>query len=268
MPNRYKLDAPVQTASSSLVVSFYGPNPTKTSCDFCRSRKRKCNGSVRECGKFKEGASVPASDPGSSKARRVASPSSSSSLPGKKRKRSLTATTVESDLIQISPSAYDDELSFPREQSYSLAEPSLDPLILFLDSIGVYDYVFDTKESYIGFRKPSREEDHVIERFCTSSHFYPFEVFKRFSLGHQMETMPHMLRYAFYAYCCRMSVPPAPTQISEKFYTLAKESMNWCMDNPSLTSLQALMLMNITAACFGDHPGRYKYRNMAFRMVF
>ncbi|KAI8838938.1 hypothetical protein BC829DRAFT_31033 [Chytridium lagenaria] len=63
MPHLYLLNKGVTSTSSNLVVSFLGPNPTKTSCEYCRVRKRKCNGAVPGCGKFNKDAAPSTSGP-------------------------------------------------------------------------------------------------------------------------------------------------------------------------------------------------------------
>ncbi|KAJ3210376.1 hypothetical protein HDU67_005368 [Dinochytrium kinnereticum] len=47
---------------------------------------------------------------------------------------------------------------------------------------------------------------------------------------------------------------------------MAKETVKWCVDHPSLKSLQALLLLNASASSLKDMSSRSKFRNMAFRM--
>ncbi|KAJ3104993.1 hypothetical protein HDU96_008739 [Phlyctochytrium bullatum] len=133
---------------------------------------------------------------------------------------------------------------------------ALDPLVRFLESTAVEDDG-GTVGRVLGARLPD-EERVVVDRFFTTGHTFPFEVFRRGSLAEDLAGWPRALRF---------SNPPAPRVVSERFYGVARTGASWFADHPSLPSLQALLLMTIFAASVGDNDGRALFRSMAFRMA-
>ncbi|KAJ3106760.1 hypothetical protein HDU97_005686 [Phlyctochytrium planicorne] len=293
MPNSYMLSNPKRDTSltdSALVLEFKGPNPNKTSCDFCRQRKRKCNGTAKECGKYgklpppvststivnESEESLPSSEQTQSSGRKLSKAASTSALASihrRSRKPSVKQPRKKSTSTQSSTSAltsavdalspFGDELS-PVRDSYpqtilwpgtatpaapSLVHRSLDPLILFMGNIGYYDYVYQDPSQQTIYDPLDMDEEHlIVDRFCNTAVSYPFEVFEKATLISRIETIPHLLRYAFFTYCSIFSIPSAPEPITRKFYSYAKRVANWCLDNPSLAALQALLMLNISAA--------------------
>ncbi|KAJ3199199.1 hypothetical protein HDU67_003048, partial [Dinochytrium kinnereticum] len=250
-----------QRDGKSIRAAFKGPNPTRTSCSVCRERKRRCNGSVAGCEKRNPSSSSSSSSSAPTTAVKRRRPQAS--LPS-----TTTTTSSTSTPLSSLPSTTDNNNNNNNYQHTAALIPlTLDPLVLFLDNIAVDHFVFDVPPEPQGISASSPEERLVIQRFCGSAHAFPFEVFHRVSLMSELEARPLSLRYAFYTYCGYFSNPPAPALVLGKFYAMAKKAVNWCIDHPGLNSLQALLLLNICAASFGDMSFRVMTRTMAFRMV-
>ncbi|KAJ3106763.1 hypothetical protein HDU97_005689 [Phlyctochytrium planicorne] len=251
---------------SAVMLSFMG-----RVCDKCRLRKRRCNGKVKGCIKYR-----PEEDPvnvrgvkrrNSFELVRIAP------LPSKHEDPSPTSpegikpiAPIHSDLQDLYGNRHGMAFLWPSEEDSSWMHPSLDPLIMFMDNITHHDYFPLEGEPQVFLHQMQEEEKFIVQHFCDTTSPFLFEVFDRSDLIEQLESLPQMIRYAFYSFCAQFSDPPAPLPIRDKFYASSKCIARWCVENPGLSSFQALFMLFTCAGTRMDLEYA-QFLHMAFRMA-
>ncbi|KAJ3106761.1 hypothetical protein HDU97_005687 [Phlyctochytrium planicorne] len=218
----------------------------RQACDRCKKRKRKCDGTIKGCSKLLkiQSAQLPKVELGHGERNEVGISCGERILCDSAFVSAVDAVKlVSSDGQFTSQSRHGLSFLWPSEDEYCWIHPSLDPLIMFMDQIPFQGYLAEGSDSEGSHHPMNAYERHVIEHFCDTREVYPFEVFDRSNLLEQIERLPHMLRYAFYSFCAQTADPPAPTPILNKFYGNLKAVARWCVDNPSLQALQALIML-------------------------
>ncbi|KAI8838936.1 hypothetical protein BC829DRAFT_421109 [Chytridium lagenaria] len=117
----------------------------------------------------------------------------------------------------------------------------------------------------LGFAK--YEDLLVYRKYMESIKVYPFEVFSRRSGEAAIMKMPMALRLSICAFCSILSKPRPPDVICRGYYTMARDHLMWCIDNPGLESLQTLLNITFAASFLGDHQARLTFRDMSNRMA-
>ncbi|KAJ3106762.1 hypothetical protein HDU97_005688 [Phlyctochytrium planicorne] len=250
------------------IAMLEGVKETWKGCSVCKTRKRRCDGKIKGCIKHSGRSGQGSRKKGLSNPIRIAPKPSSKSgnevSPVRLDANAYPGKCVETQIISLQLDTT--PFIWPLETDRSWMHPSLDPVVLFMDNISLYDYFPSENEPLVSYHPMNHDERHIIQYFCTSRPPYPFEVFDRANLMEHVETLPQLIRYAFYNYCLEFSNPPAPLPIINKFYMNSKSIASWCIENPSLGSLQALLMLNALAAKRMDFA-HVQYRDMAFRMA-
>ncbi|KAJ3106765.1 hypothetical protein HDU97_005691 [Phlyctochytrium planicorne] len=164
-------------------------------------------------------------------------------------------------------------------QEVILIPANLDPLSLLLERIvaagnlEIQDWnsaeglnVFPGPYSF-RYDKVNEDERMVVRKYCSSSREYLFDVVNRNTLMNDMENMPTALRYALCTFSSQFSHPRAPYEVSRQFFILAKTRAWECIENPSLESLQALLLLHPCAGLHCDFGFLRVLRTAIFRMA-
>ncbi|KAJ3104297.1 hypothetical protein HDU97_009373 [Phlyctochytrium planicorne] len=242
---------PSQPPLTSCITTMKIENPRKTSCDVCRSLKRKCNGTFKLCKK---------PNPDVKKAQPFYPPAA----------------------YYSPPYPYHYPYYYPPHYMYGMpAAPthtsfirhSLDPVVSFLESISV-SYALD------GSRPPSSfadlpEEFSILppELLALSNsaeesgngqtqqvHMAVLEKSKsKISMLIEVVQPAHIgvmtpfTRYSLCAMSSLLSDPPAPHVISKTYYKMAKGLITRAFeDSPDIDTLQSMLVLYSAAIALGD----------------
>ncbi|KAI8854331.1 hypothetical protein BC829DRAFT_429500 [Chytridium lagenaria] len=238
-------DAPkpiIQAASDIVLVD-------KRSCIYCRSRKRKCDGSLKKCQRIVQGK-----------------PISSGSASNSSSHDSVTTSTTTSGSRSNSATS----LISAENAPYPLTPANLDPLVILLDKIAIADdtYFMDSLRrtgAPAEFGPLPHEDWLVVDKYCKTARGHHYEVFDRKYVLENLIDAPLAFRFAICSYACYFSKPRAPFHLARKYYLMAKKSHQWCIDHPSLISLQTALMLMMCAASFGDFQFMATLRNLSFR---
>ncbi|KAI8853885.1 hypothetical protein BC829DRAFT_381552 [Chytridium lagenaria] len=237
----------------AFMTTLKAKNPRKTSCDVCRSLKRKCNGTFRMCKKRRnfsdnsEEPQPPAVVPP------LRQPPPVQPYP--------TYTILKFDTPPLEP------------VSASFVRQSLDPLVSFLDNMNVtfalssnaissalpsplatkpdlYDMPPDLVALYYASQQYDVVDQTVIHKYLSGkTGTMHIEI-----VNTQLDTSGSSMffRYSMCAMASMLSNPPAPHIITKTYYKMARKLLPSAMDNPTIESLQAILGLYSCGIALGD----------------
>ncbi|KAJ3106751.1 hypothetical protein HDU97_005677 [Phlyctochytrium planicorne] len=156
-----------------------------------------------------------------------------------------------------------------------MSRPSLDPLIACLDDINCSflrlfeNQTKDLPSLHIETERHLVDAEKLVRRVFRSVQIeHAFDVTTTECLDLESGPSDVALRFASSAFAARFSVPPAPDVIGRSLYAKAfKIVMATCVDKPSLSVLQALLLTAACAFSFGNAGAFISLTGVAIRVV-
>ncbi|KAJ3211261.1 hypothetical protein HDU67_004657 [Dinochytrium kinnereticum] len=234
-------------------------NPRKTSCEVCRSLKRKCNGTFRMCKKKKKRETVEVISQRHHHDHQNAKPLT-------RRSGSPLQQVLMAEMDALAGSA-----TFVRQ--------SLDPLVSFLDKMGVCFALNDetitlpstTMVEICGLPEELAALFKVTELDEPVDHGVLQKYLSRRRKGTMLIEIVHpkfekdgTSTFFRYSMCCMaaiMSNPPAPHIIGKTYYKMAKKLIPSAMDNPNIETLQAMLMLyscGIVATVYYGQPSFFQ----------
>ncbi|KAJ3106755.1 hypothetical protein HDU97_005681 [Phlyctochytrium planicorne] len=107
----------------------------------------------------------------------------------------------------------------------------------------------------------------IVQKFADRPDMFPFEVLNRDCFLKSFEVQQPELRAAMCAFSAQQSLPRAPPSVVIKYYDEARQLCLDALENPTLGTLQALLILTLCSVALGKTMAAISFIGMAARTL-